>query len=693
MVRVICTIFIILIIILTFFIPSGKALPIGDQQTVNLTYVESSDGLVPPELEGGHTEVEMDDINGDGNPDLVSIGDHYGGVYEEQGIMVWLGDGAGHWSWNHVGQDFGYGGIALGDVNNDGFMDVGYGMHHNYDGDLGDQLLEVALGDGSGLNWTPWSNGLANNGEDWGMFGTDFADVDNDGDLDLGSISFGCCAGVHVYLNQGDNSWEQSFGFLDGNSDNQFTFGDVNGDGNADLAVNHSYGSIYLGDGVGGFSLGQGNLPPAADITSVALGDVNHDGRDELALTLDNGAVQVWSWLSPGLWQNISGSLPISGPYEAVQLFDMDMDGYMDVAAFGIGQIRIWAGDGTGGWAEVANFTTPSPGYEQAFRVGGDMDHNGYPDIVLVSDEGSWPSDQNHMHFYKEASIPATLEIKPVAPSTNKSYWAGAVTFVDWMSSVPGGDSGSVSLDLSVHGQDGPWEPITSDIPNNGRYQWLIPPATPSTDEAFIRYSLSVPGETVFAISPAAFTILGSTEEPISGLSVGNNSPTILGETTILTATVVSGTNVLYEWDLGDVITATGAVVSHVYPDIGVYTSTVTASNAVSTAQAETLVGIYVEAITGLVAVNNSPTLLGETTLLTATIITGTNVIYDWDFGDGSTASGISVSHTYFDVGVYTATVTATNAISTLDASTLVVVLPLPPAWHFWLPLLWRGGG
>ena len=104
--------------------------------------------------------------------------------------------------------------------NNDGNIDIGYGMHHNYSAtDFGDQLLEVALGDGSGEKWTPWDDGLATNGETWGMFATDFADVDNDGDLDIGSISFGCCAGVHVYLNQDDGSWTISFGFIGGNSD------------------------------------------------------------------------------------------------------------------------------------------------------------------------------------------------------------------------------------------------------------------------------------------------------------------------------------------------------------------------------------------------------------------------------------------------------------------------------------------
>ena len=677
------------------FVPATSpvvALSFQEQPLKNLAYVESSIGLVPPSLEGGHTEIEMGDVNGDGNLDLVSIGDH-GSPYvntDEHGIMVWFGDGTGHWEVYQSG-DFGYGGIALGDVNNDGILDAGYGMHHNYSGvDFGDQLLEVALGDGTGLNWTPWDDGLASNGEDWGMFGTDFADVDNDGDLDIGSISFGCCAGVHVYLNQGDGTWQQSFGFLDGNSDMQFSFGDINGDGNADLAVSHSYGTVYLGDGAGGFSLEQGNLPVPDSISSEALGDVNHDGRDELGFTNTSGGVKVWTWLSPGIWQNISGTLPNSGPYEAIQLVDMNMDGNLDTAAFGNGQMRIWAGDGSGGWTEIASLTTPSPGYEQAFRVGGDVDHNGYADIVLVSEEGSGWVYQNHMHFYKESSIPSSVEIKPIAPSVGKVYHAGAVTFVDWSGAVPLDEAGMVSLELSIHGPNGPWEPIAEELPNNGRYQWLIPSETPSTDDGYIRYSLSASGQTVQAVTSGAFNIIGSTEEPITGLMAANDSPAILGETTTLTATIISGTNVLYSWDLGDGISATGANISHVYPEVGIFTATVTATNEISTDRADTRVTIIDEAISGLVAVNNSPTILGETTTLTATVITGTRVIFEWNLGDGITTIGAIVSHIYPDSGWYTATVTARNSVSSSEATTTVEIAPLPPAWHYWLPMMRR---
>ena len=584
--RTITTLALLALLSILVVLPLGIAHSALSRQLDSLSYVESSDGLVPPNLEAGPIELEMGDVNADGNPDLVSIGDHYGGVYEEQGIMVWFGDGTGHWSWQHYGEDFGYGGIALGDVNNDGLMDVGYGMHHNYDGELGDQLLEVALGDGTGLNWFPYDDGLAANGEYWGMFGTDFADIDGDGYLDLGSTSFGCCNGIHIYLNQSDGSWVQSWSTQesDGFSNDQFTFGDVNGDGSPDLAVNYQYGTVYLGDGSGSFSLDQGNLPPAVDVIGVALGDVNRDGRDELALTSDDGSVQVWAWLSPGVWQDLSGSLPGSGPYEAVQLFDMDMDGFTDVIAFGTGQVTVWGGDGAGSWNQLTSFNTPAPGYAQAFRVGGDVDHNGYPDIVLVSEEGTDFNTQNHLRVYKEASAPTVMAIKPVAPSVNKSYRSGSIAFIDWISAVPGSELGTVSLELSIHGPDGPWQFLAVDLPNNGRYQWLIPADLPSSNEAFIRYTLTIADSSVQAITPAAFNILGITQEPISGLHAINDSPTVLGLTTILTATVISGTNIIYDWDLGDGFTTAGPVISHIYPGLGSFTATVTATNSISQA-------------------------------------------------------------------------------------------------------------
>ena len=664
-----------------------------DLSPTTLTYVESSNGLIPPELEGGHTEIEMGDVNGDGNLDLVSIGDH-GSPYvntDEHGVMVWLGDGEGTWSVRQAG-DFGYGGVALGDVNWDGLVDVAYGMHHNYSGvDLGDQLLEVALGDGSGEGWTPWDDGLATNDEDWGMFSTDLADVDNDGDLDVGSVSFGCCAGVHVYLNQGDGTWIQSFGFVGGNSDMHFVFGDVNGDGNADLAVSQQYGSVYLGDGAGGFAVGDGNLPPPGSQgrAGVSLGDVNDDGRAELAFCNTAGGLEVWGWTGPGTWQELSGSLPGSGTYEDTQLFDMEMDGHVDLVAFAPGQVRVWGGDGAGGWTQIAAFSTPAADEVVASRVGGDADHNGYPDMVLVADEGSGFYYQNHARFYRESSAAASLEIKAAFPRGGETFRAGSVLFVDWLSAVPAGGPGTVSLELSVYGPGGPWQPLAAGLANGGRYQWRTPPGTLATNDAYIRYTLTVSPEMATALTPEAFSILGGVEEPIAGLTATSDSPTALGQPTTLTATVTAGSSVGYAWAFGDGALGDGSTASHTYPAAGGYTAVVTASNSLSLVTATVAVAVE-EAIAGLAVWNDGPTVLGQPTMLTATVTAGTQVSFTWAFGDGQLGTGPAASHVYPAPGTYTAVVTASNPVGAATAATEVMVLPL--LWRVYLPLVVRTG-
>jgi hypothetical protein len=480
-----------------------------------LTYIESSSGLSNPEWEGGRTELEFADIDADGLLDIITIGDH-GSPFinaEEHGIMVYFGDGAGNWSVQMTG-DFGYGGIAAGDVNNDSFMDVGYAMHHNYSGtDFGDQLIEVALGNGTGINWTPWDDGLATNGEDYGMFATDFADVDNDGDLDLGSISFGCCAGIHVYLNNFNGSWTQSFGVLEGNSDMIFQFGDVNNDGFMDFVAGYENGTVYFGDGTGDFILKDLNLPPGGLVGRLgpSLGDVDNDGGMDLAFANNNGGLHVYifdDW--DQLWQDFSGDLPSTGPFEHTQLADMNMDGYIDLAAYGTGTFQLFLGDGNGTWTPDATFTTGDPGSSQAFRVGGDIDHNGRPDIVLLEEEElSWFTYQNYLRCYRESSVPVLLAIKPVFPCGHELLWQNSVRFIDWISTVPGNEAAEIKLEYSTTGPDGAWTLIAAELPNSGSHQWLVPQE--NSVDCYIRQTVITEVNSHSSITPAAFTITDGT--------------------------------------------------------------------------------------------------------------------------------------------------------------------------------------
>ncbi|MGB3341569.1 MAG: FG-GAP-like repeat-containing protein, partial [bacterium] len=508
-----------------------------------LEYLESSGGLGTPELEAGRTEIEFADIDNDGDIDILSIGDH-GSPYintNEHGIMVWFGDGQGNWSVYQNG-NFGYGGIAIGDLNNDGHMDVGYGMHHNYSSnDFGDSILEAALGDGTGQNWTAWDDGISTGG-DWGMFSTDFADINNDGYLDIGSVSFGADDGVHICTNNGDGTWLYSFGFSGGNSTMFFTFGDINGDGNSDFVAGHQYGSIYLGDGAGNFTQADGNLPPGGTLgrCGPSLGDVNNDGNQDFAYSNSNGGIEVWVWNGSNTWVDYSGTLPSSGPYYGTQLCDLDIDGNIDVAAFGDSTVTVWSGDGAGNWSEATTFFTPGPGDCEAFRVGGDADHNGYPDIALVSEEGDGWNPINHLHFYKETSSPGSLFIFPVFPRGSETFIAGSIHFIDWTCGVPSGIA-LIDLELSTTGSSGPWTEIITDTPNNCRYQWSIPTGL-SSDNCYIRYTAATTTDTNTAVTPASFRISPATSvdeverSELSGMSLDVH-PTVSGKNIMLTIT------------------------------------------------------------------------------------------------------------------------------------------------------------
>jgi len=177
------------------------------------------------------------------------------------------------------------------------------------------------------------------------------------------------------------------------------------------------------------------------------------------------------------------------------------------------------------------------------------------------------------------------------------------------------------------------------------------------------------------SVSSQTATTSVTVDETIAGLSADNDSPTVLGNTTTLTATISAGSNVTYEWDFGDGSSNEfGRIVTHVYPSNGNYTATVTATNSVTSDSATTSVVIGT-AITDLSAENDGPTVLGNTTTLTATINAGSDVTYEWDFGDGSsTETGKIVTHVYSAPGTYIATVTATNNVGSDSATTSVYV-------------------
>jgi uncharacterized repeat protein (TIGR01451 family) len=177
-------------------------------------------------------------------------------------------------------------------------------------------------------------------------------------------------------------------------------------------------------------------------------------------------------------------------------------------------------------------------------------------------------------------------------------------------------------------------------------------------------------GAVVTATGAASVTV----EFPVTGLSALNSSPTQLGQSTTFTATVSGGNNVVFSWEFGNGANGTGPLINYTYPATGTYTALVTASNSVSLLTQTTIVTITDVPLSGLQAFNNGPTIIGNATTLSATVLAGSNVVYTWAFGDGASGSGSPLNHTYSATGTYTALVTASNSINTLTATTTVTV-------------------
>jgi len=226
----------------------------------------------------------------------------------------------------------------------------------------------------------------------------------------------------------------------------------------------------------------------------------------------------------------------------------------------------------------------------------------------------------------------------------------------------------------------------------NVAYAWNFGDETNgSGDEESHCYSWAgIYAATVTAFNPVsmltATTAVTITDVPPSGLMAFNSSPTELGNPTTLWVTIDSGTGVAYVWHFGDgTPPATGWTVNHEYEALGVYTATVRASNTADVISTTTTVTITDMPIEGLKAHNDGPTEFGTSTMLWATREDGTNVAYEWVFGDGSERqSGILVFHLY-DLGTFTATVVATNSVSEDSATTTVMVVE-----NTYLPIILR---
>jgi hypothetical protein len=273
---------------------------------------------------GAFAAVALGDVNADAKLNLVILDS------EAYAVNVLLGAGDGTFG---LAAAFPTAitpsGLALGDVNGDGWLDIATANSANHTG-TGPGTASVLLGDGHGTfaAHVDYPTGVATRAVALG-------DLDDDGKLDLVVANTGVDDywSVGVLRGNGDGTFAEEVEFESGFGPNSVALGDLNGD--------HKLDVVTANAGIGG-------------TVSVLLG--NGDGT--LAAHVD---------------------YPAGGGAGAVALADVNGDHLLDVVA-GSNGVMVLLGKGDGTFATALTYAPTSSSMSL-----GDLNGDGRPDVVIAS--------------------------------------------------------------------------------------------------------------------------------------------------------------------------------------------------------------------------------------------------------------------------------------------------------------------
>lgn len=206
---------------------------------------EPEEGEDPAADEEDTNAIDMGDIDGDGDLDIVFFELNANGLFQ-----AWLNDGAGNFTLSESTinlSSYDVFDIKLGDLDGDGDLDL-------YIGTVNDTPNLVYINDGAGV--------FSSNGQLLGSSRTtqvELGDLDNDGDLDafIANSDFNCDGANSIWFNDGAGSFEPGQFFGNSPSMNaELADFDLDGDLDA-FVVNRGTGGwpnrVWLNDGTGNF--------------------------------------------------------------------------------------------------------------------------------------------------------------------------------------------------------------------------------------------------------------------------------------------------------------------------------------------------------------------------------------------------------------------------------------------------------
>lgn len=332
--------------------------------------------------------ITLGDLNGDGISDVVTAGTAAGAGW----FTVRLGTGTGTYgaALSYSAESSSSSAVALADLNGDGILDIGTA------GSGGGGWATVRLGQGDGTFGGSKSYSVASNGG----LGLAFGDVNSDGIMDLVGAGASASGTVSVWYGAGDGTFRNRVSFTaESGQTNAVSIADLNGDGRQDIITGGSGGGIgratvFLGAGAGSFNAGVSYQMEGQSTAATSIADINGDEILDLITAGSAGGVGfATTRLGAGdgsFSTAVSYLMDLSGS-KAVKIGDQNGDGIPDLITAGSGggtgkmQIRLGNGGGTFG-ASVSYQTEASTSGGLALA---DVNYDGVLDVLSAGSTGA----------------------------------------------------------------------------------------------------------------------------------------------------------------------------------------------------------------------------------------------------------------------------------------------------------------